>query len=172
MSRQSTMFEMFADSDATSSPPDGHAREIAWLDGVLEWLTNEADCGGKSSAYLPSSVPLGFLAKTSLEFCQSTGEEIGLPSSGTWRNSGLGMRGACLTLNLPEFHRDAVVCSLSQILETGPIPEKYYLSPKSARGILRRVEKRGRALPEALAVALEAVASVESGAANQASRVE
>lgn len=39
---------------------------------------------------------------------------------------------------------------------------RYCLSPKACRGILRRAKKRGRALPEALRLALEARASAEA----------
>jgi hypothetical protein len=48
---------------------------------------------------------------------------------------------------------------LSDILETGEVPERYYLSATACRGILRRAEKRGKELPEALRSALLAVAS-------------
>ena len=57
-----------------------------------------------------------------------------------------------------EWRRDGVACSLSQILETGPIDPRYYLSPRACEGILRRAEKRGKKLPEPLRLALEAVA--------------
>jgi hypothetical protein len=43
-------------------------------------------------------------------------------------------------------------------LETGVVPQRYYLSAKACQGILRRAEKRGKALPDALKVALESVA--------------
>ena len=49
--------------------------------------------------------------------------------------------------------------SLSDILETGRVPEKYFLSRRGLQhGILRRAEKRGKALPDALKEALESVA--------------
>jgi hypothetical protein len=49
---------------------------------------------------------------------------------------------------------------LSSLLEKAEsIPPKYYLSPKACVGILRRASTRGKALPEALRVALEAAAS-------------
>lgn len=38
------------------------------------------------------------------------------------------------------------------------MPQRYYLSPKACAGILRRAEKRGKALPAALAAALRSVA--------------
>jgi hypothetical protein len=46
------------------------------------------------------------------------------------------------------------VCSLLDILESRDVPQKYYLSPRACAGILRRAEKRGKALPEMLRVAL------------------
>ena len=50
--------------------------------------------------------------------------------------------------------------SLSEILES-ETSEKYYLSPKACRGILRRAAKRGKELPPHLAAALKAVADSE-----------
>jgi hypothetical protein len=39
------------------------------------------------------------------------------------------------------------------------VPQRYFLSATACRGILRRAEKRGKELPEALKLALQAVAS-------------
>jgi len=76
--------------------------------------------------------------------------------------------GECLTLNTSEWtatvepcHNDEGVCSLSDILETGDVPRRYYLTAKACAGILRRAEKRGKALPEALHMALIQIASTE-----------
>jgi hypothetical protein len=59
-----------------------------------------------------------------------------------------------LTLNTCEWtgwsgpsRRDEGVCSLSDILETGDVPRRFYLSARACRGILRRAEKRGKELP-------------------------
>ena len=49
--------------------------------------------------------------------------------------------------------------SLSSILEKGPIPARYFLSPKAAAGILRRAEKRGKELPPLLLQALRQAAA-------------
>ena len=49
------------------------------------------------------------------------------------------------------------LCSLSEVLETGPLPERFFLSAKACSGILRRAEKRGKKLPERLRKALLAV---------------
>ena len=53
----------------------------------------------------------------------------------------------------------AFVLRLSGILETGELPQRFYLSSRACRGILRRAEKRGKTLPPALAHALMAVAA-------------
>jgi hypothetical protein len=64
----------------------------------------------------------------------------------------------CWTLNGSEWPSAAAVCSLSDVLETGPLPQRFYLSQKACAGILRRAEKRGKELPQMLREALEAVA--------------
>jgi len=62
--------------------------------------------------------------------------------------------GAFSTLNSSACPNDAVASSLSDVLETGPIQPKYYLSQKACTGILRRAEKRGKKLPPMLSRAL------------------
>ena len=66
-----------------------------------------------------------------------------------------------MTLNTSAWHSAAVVCSLSDVLETGPLPRRYFLSAKACQGILRRAEKRGKELPVALRAALRQVAGLE-----------
>ena len=53
-----------------------------------------------------------------------------------------------------DAHSAGEESTLSQILEMNA-PEKYYLSAKACEGILRRAQKRGKALPEMLRIALE-----------------
>ena len=67
--------------------------------------------------------------------------------------------GVFSTLNISEWPNAAAVCSLSQVLETTCIQQKYYLSAKACAGILRRAEKRGKKLPAQLEEALKAVVS-------------
>jgi hypothetical protein len=66
-----------------------------------------------------------------------------------------------LTLNTLEWHSAAAVCSLSDTLETGELPQRFFLSATACQGILRRAEKRGKVLPPALETALKAVSTVE-----------
>jgi hypothetical protein len=64
-----------------------------------------------------------------------------------FQNSGTGSPTEYSTHSMPEFHSAAVACSLSDILETGDVPRRFYLSATACRGILRRAEKRGKTLP-------------------------
>jgi hypothetical protein len=71
------------------------------------------------------------------------------PYSGAWSNSGMGSPTECLTLSSSEWPSDAAVCSLSDTLETGDVPQRFFLSATACKGILRRAEKRGKELPPA-----------------------
>ena len=84
-------------------------------------------------------------------------------SSGRWMNAGIISHGGCLMLNTSECPSAAVESSLSDILETGDIQQRFYLSPAACAGILRRAEKRGRTLPKPLQDALEQVALTITG---------
>jgi hypothetical protein len=68
----------------------------------------------------------------------------------------------CWTLKTSESHSAAEESLLSDVLETGKLPQKFYLSGKACAGILRRAEKRGKVLPDTLRLALEATVK-ESG---------
>jgi hypothetical protein len=60
-----------------------------------------------------------------------------------------------LTLSTSEWPNAAAVCSLSDTLETGDLPQRFFLSATACAGILRRAEKRGKQLPQQLKQALE-----------------
>jgi len=81
---------------------------------------------------------------------RSVGASTRWQKSGRWQSNG-----ECWTRNGSESPNGDAACSssLSSILE--PQTEaKYFLSQKACQGILRRSEKRGKKLPEPLAVAL------------------
>jgi hypothetical protein len=65
-------------------------------------------------------------------------------------------RGPSAMLNISAYPNAADVClaSLSEVLETGVVPQRYFLSSRACSGILRRAEKRGKELPPALRRAL------------------
>lgn len=133
-----------------------------------DWQTRVATSCLPLVPLLQSIGPGGWFGRTSPEFCHPTEEGILAPSSGSWGNSGMGSPTGFLTLSTSEWNhtlgpslKDEGVCSLSDILETGDVPQRYFLSAKACRGILRRAEKRGKDLPLPLAHALRAVAGLE-----------
>ena len=68
---------------------------------------------------------------------------------------GHGSHGGFSMLNTSECHNAAAASFLSQILETAPIPQRFFLSAKACQGFLSRSDGRERALPHLLRVALE-----------------
>ncbi len=71
-------------------------------------------------------------------------------------------RGEFLTADTSESPSGAVASTLSDVLESQLVPERYYLSARAAAGILRRAERRGKRLPPRLEQALRAVAGTEA----------
>lgn len=97
--------------------------------------------------------------------CQPTEDGLLLPSSGAFKNSGMASPGGCWTLSTSEWTafpaqspNDDGVSSLSDILqETSDVPQQFFLSPRSAAGMLRRAANRGKVIPDPLRTALQQV---------------
>lgn len=107
--------------------------------------------------------PLGLCSKMFPDFSVRTrGETLGRSSAFSWSNAVMGFQGVCSTANFSESPSVVAVCSLSDILESH-VPQRFFLSPRAAQGILRRAEKRGRMLPPRLRLALEALSSEAEG---------
>src|ERR1700744_3777639 len=123
-----------------------------------DWMTRVATSPSSLLDLLADSAPYGWYGRTSPASCRSTTDGRLEPSSGCWSNSGMGSPTEFLTLSISEYPSDGAASSLSDILETGELPRRYYLSGRACRGILRRAEKRGKTLPPPLAHALIAVA--------------
>lgn len=144
--------------------------EISRLN-ILNWL----------SAYAPAS----FVGKTSPAYYQAyhTTLPIHVNRRTTWRKgpngwektnttltkvmrspaswpdfqkSGMGGPTEFMTLNISAWHRGGSVCSLSEVLEAGPIHPRYFLSAKACAGILRRAERRGEGVAHPVAQSLGA----------------
>ena len=138
-------------------------------DSERDWQTRVATSCLPSVPLLQGIAPAGWFGRTSPVSCHRTEDGTLVPSSGSWQNSGMGSPTAFLTLSTSEWNhtlapslKDDSVCSLSDILEdSGSVPQRYFLSAKACAGILRRAEKRGKSLPEPLALALRAVAGLE-----------
>ncbi len=50
----------------------------------------------------------------------------------------------CWTLSTLEYPSGAVVCSLSDVLETGEVPQRFFLSKRALKGIAQRDGVRGQ----------------------------
>ena len=134
-------------------------------DFAKEWLTRGATSRWSILQLLSAIAPSGSFGRTCPVSCHQERDGTLVPSSGAWGNSGMGSPTECLTLStcewtaLPEqFPSDDGVCSLSDILETGDVLQRYYLSARACSGILRRADKRGKDLPPMLYQALSVVA--------------
>ena len=135
-----------------------------------DWMTHVATSCLPLAPLLQDIGPAGWYGRTCPASCRVTEEGILEPSSGCWANSGMGSPTEFWTLNTSEFHSDAVACSLSDILETGAVPRRYFLSATACRGILRRAENRGKDLPPTLLLALQQVAEASNESARLADK--
>ena len=123
-----------------------------------DWMTHVATSCLPILPLLNDIGPTGWSGKTSPAFCPPLEDGTLVPSSEGWQSSGMGGRTECLTLSTSEWPSDAAVCSLSETLETGDLPQRFFLSATACQGILRRADKRGKELPPALQAALEQMA--------------
>src|SRR3990172_3572512 len=149
---------MFSAEEHPASPS-------ATPDSAQDWMTRVASSCLPLVPLLQSIGPAGWFGRTSPAYCHQAEDGTLVPSSGSWASSGMGSPTEFLTLSLCEWtatgvpsHSDGTVCSLSDVLETGEVPQRYFLSARACAGILRRAESRGKKLPEQLHKALLSVA--------------
>ena len=148
--------EMFS-KKSISSVVGSRVKIYQLRDSVEDWMAQNQGFGTSFIAFLKSAVPSTVWSKMSLVYSPPTKDGTWKFSSGGWKNWATSGNTEYLTLNISESPNVGVESSLSDILETDVHP-KYYLSPKACRGILRRAEKRGKALPEMLDVVMRKVA--------------
>lgn len=141
--KQSTF--LWGEHPASHSPPRDSEKDLMMFVG--NWPSD-------FPKLLNTLAPDGLSGRMSPESCQAGEEGILVPSLGRWSNSGMACVGECWTLNTSESHKGEEESLLSDILETGEIPQRFFLSKKACEGILRRAEKRGKELPEQLEMAL------------------
>ena len=141
------------------------AKAFRSQDFAKEWLIRGVTSRWSILQLLSAIAPSGSFGRTCPVSCHQERDGTLVPSSGAWGNSGMGSPTECLTLStcewtaLPErFPSDEGVCSLWDILETGDVLQRYYLSARACSGILRRADKRGKDLPPMLHQALSVVA--------------
>ena len=142
----------------TFSSEERPASPSASPDSVRAWMMRAVTWPSFILAWLTACAPAGWFGRTSPVSCRLTEDGRLEPLLEGWQNSGMGGPTESLTLSTSEFPSAAVACSLSDILETGAVPRRFYLSPKACAGLLRRAARRGKELPPALHHALKAVA--------------
>jgi len=154
---QITLFDLLG---WTSSSEALRVKPSASQDSAVDLPTLAAASRWSSSAWLKHYALGGSSGRTSPVSCLRMEDGRLEPSSGRWGNWGMGGPTESWTRSGSEWPSDAVVCSLSHVLEAmQDVPRRFYLSPKACAGILRRAEKRGKALLPMLMAALTAVAS-------------
>ena len=124
---QSTIFDALLDA-----PRHGSSGKTSLASSPLPTTPSAPSWADWSAATPPSSRREGEDGPTLAWFVDPRDAPHGAswtPSSSAWRNDGGGSS-----------------CSLAEVLETGPLPTRFFLSPKACAGILRRAAKRGKDL--------------------------
>jgi hypothetical protein len=153
------------------SSAEHHANPSASPASEKDWMIRVATSRSSILPLLTNIAPAGWFGRTSPASCRME-QELLVPSSEGWGNSGMGSPTEFLTLNTSEFHSGAVACSLSDVLETGDVPQRFFLSARACKGILRRAVNRGKELPQQLARALKAVADSAQTSTATAARLQ
>lgn len=115
-----------------------------------------------SCALLEDALQEQLSSKTCTAFSLATEDATSRSYSRHWTNSGTAWRGVCLTAKTSESPSSAVASTLLPCIEKSEAPDKYYLSPNAATGILRRVDTMGRNLPPSFRRSLEILAKDHS----------
>jgi hypothetical protein len=161
-----TELGLFGQEILTSSSEELHANRLALRDTEAGFPTRAETSGLVTLQSLNVSDLNGLFGKMSpVSFPQTEGRTL-VPLSGRWGTWGMGGLTECWTLNGSEHtgtvapsRSEGDVCSLSDVLETQQVLQRYYLSKRASAGILRRAERRGKSLPPQLKEALEQVAN-------------
>ena len=135
-----------------------HANHSVSPDSERDWMIRVATSCLPILPLLQSIAPAGWFGRTCQASYPVVEDEILPPYFEGWKSAGMGSHTEFLTLSISEWPKDAAVCSLSDVLETGAVPQRYFLSATACRGILRRADKRGKELPTPLRIALTEVA--------------
>jgi len=105
----------------------------------------------------------GWCGKMCVEPCTPTEDGTWEPSSGTWATSAMGGATECWTLGTSESLNPADEsfswASIETVLETGDIPQRFYMTPKACAGMERRNLRRGMKLSDALHRAVQSLAA-------------
>ena len=146
-------------SASSEVPP---ANPSQWRDCEEDWVMTVVTWPSDSARLLSTSSPPGSFGKMCQGYSAATEDGTLVPSLGRWSSAGMGSPTAFSMLNISESHSGGDASFLSDIFETGVLPQRYILSERACSGILRRAEKRGKTLPPMLETALHTVAQATS----------
>jgi hypothetical protein len=147
---QMSLFQMFGQEDS----PAKTSRLREW--GREQGLKGKnLDCFLNLLAYLKRDIPEFSSSRTFQVSSLATEEEISRSLFARWPASGMAWDGVCLTAGISESPSHVSESTLSGVIETGEAPERYFLSPNAAKGMLRRADRMGRNLFPPLRRALE-----------------
>lgn len=138
-------------------PEDSPVRTSRWQEWAnAQGLEESArDSFMNLLASLERHAPELFYSRTLQAYLARTADETSELSSGRWPNSGILSAGVCLTAKTSESPNHASESTLLGVVETSTVPDKYFLKPNAAKGMLRRANQMGRPLFLHLRRALE-----------------
>ena len=124
----------------------------------------EASLASSTSLHASSrdAFPLLLSSKTSQVSFRAMEDMTSESSPGRWPSSGMAWHGGYLTAATSESPSPAKESSLSDVIETSDVPERYFLSPNAAAGMLRRADRMGRSLFRPLRRSLEILSRARS----------
>jgi len=140
---------------------DSHAKMSRWRAWAEEQGFGEADLASFMSLLdcLAKDAPELFYSRTFTAFLIHIKDKTSAPLFDHWPNSGILSDGVCLTARTLESPSRANESTLSGVIKTKPVPQKYFLTPSAAKGMLRRVKQMGRNLFPPLRESLETLAA-------------
>ena len=143
---------------------DFHVKMSRWLEWVREQDLKESALASFTNllGLLESACPQLLSSKT-LQVCEIvTVDETSKPLFTHWPSSGIVWDGVCLTANTSESPNHVKGSILLDVIEKGEVPQRYFLSPNAAVGMIRRADRMKRNLFPPLRQALEILAKAPS----------
>ncbi len=145
----------------TFGQPDSRAKMSHWR----AWAKDQGLQGRDLDSFmtllasLEKDAPELFSSKTFTASCIRTKDGTSKPLYELWPNSGILSDGVCLTARTSESPSHVKESTLLGVIETSEVPDKYFLSPSAAKGMLRRTKQMGRNLFPPLRESLEILAA-------------
>lgn len=138
-----------------------HAAGNAVCVPVVEWIAHRISTLLTSKSRSRPVAGIETLQRYAKEFTAPTARTImksDILDSIKWRSGGVAYKDMIVDASSSTAPCQPIVSRLSDVLEKTAIPEKYFLSPNAAQGIIRRVDKLGRKLFKPLDTTLRTMA--------------